>query len=264
MSISRFKLYEETVQSPDWQVDYLPQFHQWLTGKRPLRFREDFCGSARIACEWVKRHPKHRALGLDLDPEVLRYARSTNLAALSQGEQRRIHLCKQNVLRPTAEKVDWIGAFNYSIFSFHDRKTLVRYFQAARQSLARSGTLFLEIAGGPDFLRASLEKRSLRLKGMGRITQVWEQQDYDPITGLNDYAIHFQLPDRTWIKDAFLYHWRVWTIPEIREALADAGFQKSMVLIEKDPNSSEPSNEFLPAETAPNAGFFLAYIVGVK
>jgi hypothetical protein len=264
MPVSRFKLYEETVQSPDWQVDYLPQFHQWLTGKLPLRFREDFCGSARIACEWVKRGPKHRALGLDLDTEVLGYARSTNLAALSPSERRRIQLRRQDVLRPTSEKVDWIGAFNYSIFTFHDRKTLVRYFQAAHRSLTRSGTLFLEIAGGPDFKRASLEKRTLRLKGVGRIHQAWEQQEFDPITGLNDYAIHFQLPDRTWMKDAFVYHWRIWNIPEIREALHDAGFRQSIVLLEKDPESSVPSNEFLPAENAPNASFFLAYVIGLK
>jgi hypothetical protein len=172
------------------------------------------------------------------------------------------------VLKPSLEKpfekIDWIGAFNYSIFTFHDRKTLIQYFKAARNSLAQTGTLFLEIAGGPDFLKPSLEKRTLRIRGLGRITQVWEQQEYDPISGLNHYAIHFQLPDRSWIQDAFVYHWRIWTIPEIREALHEAGFKKSLVLLEKNPDGREPSNEFLPAEQAPHAPFFLAYIVALK
>jgi hypothetical protein len=176
---------------------------------------------------------------------------------------------RQDVLKAKTPPVDWIGVFNYSIFTFHERAQLVQYFRAAHRSLAGSGTLFLEIACGPGFLQASLEKRTLRIPGIGRITQAWEQQEYDPLSGLNRYSIHFRLPDGTWMQNAFVYHWRIWSIPELRDALQEAGFRDSIVLLEKDPDSREPSNEFLPADSihsgdAPNSSFFLAYVIAKK
>jgi hypothetical protein len=261
---SRFQLYEMTVQSPNWQVDYLPQFHEWLTGVAPRHFREDFCGSARITCEWVKRHPQNTACGLDLDSGVLAYAQKFNLKRLTAQAQKRITLKKQDVRTPTRKKYDWIGAFNYSLFTFQDRKDLIRYFKSTHQSIGKRGTLFLEIAGGPGFLRPSIQKKTLRIAGVGRVTQAWEQQAFDPVTGMNDYAIHFQLPDRSWIQNAFTYHWRIWGIREIREALQEAGFKKTVVLWQKSDSSGEPTNELLPVEEAPQEDFYLCYVVGVK
>ncbi|NDD93199.1 class I SAM-dependent methyltransferase [bacterium] len=123
---SKFRLYEEFVQSPKWQVEYLPQFHTWLSGKEPLRFREDFCGSARVACEWVMLSKKHTALGVDLDPRVLEYARSVNRSALTPDQQSRISLLRSDVRKPTRARFDWIGAFNFSIFEFHERDELLQ------------------------------------------------------------------------------------------------------------------------------------------
>jgi SAM-dependent methyltransferase len=261
---SRFRLYEECVQSPNWQVDYLPQFHTWLTGKTPRKFREDFCGSARVACEWVKRDSKNSALGLDLDQEVLDYAKRFNLASLDSREQKRISLKCADVRKKTTSKFDWIGAFNFSVFEFHERKELLKYFKAAYQSLDRTGTLFLEVAGGPGFLQASLEKQTKQIPGLGRVTHAWEQSQFDPITGLNDYAIHFKMQNGTWMNQAFSYHWRIWGIRDLRDALHEAGFKKSIVLWEKADDSGAPLNEFLPAEEAPNHDFFIAYVVGLK
>ncbi len=118
--VSKHLLYEASVQSPNWQVDYLPQFHEWLIGKKPILMREDFCGSGQISCEWVKRSPKNRAVGLDIDPEVLDYAKSVNQAALSKTEKIRVSFLKQNVLKPTQEKFDMIGTYNFSFFDFHE------------------------------------------------------------------------------------------------------------------------------------------------
>jgi SAM-dependent methyltransferase len=262
--VSRFRLYEECVQSPNWQADYLPQFHTWLTGRIPRTFREDFCGSARVACEWVKRDSRNSALGLDLDREVLDYAKRFNLAKLDTDDQKRISLKCADVRKKTARKFDWIGAFNFSVFEFHERHELLRYFKAALQSLDRTGTLFLEVAGGPGFLQASLEKQIKRIQGLGRVTHAWEQSQFDPITGLNDYAIHFKLPDGSWINHAFTYHWRIWGIPDLRDALREAGFKRSVVLWEKADSSGAPLHEFLPAEEAPNHEFYIAYVIGLK
>lgn len=260
--VSKFKLYEASVQSPNWQVEYLPQFHTWLTGKAPTSMREDFCGTAKISCEWVKLSVKNRAVGLDLDSKTLAYAKKENVAALSPSEKKRVKLLKQDVLKPTTEKFDWIGAYNFSFYTFHNRKTLVKYFKAARQSLKAKGTLFLEISGGEGFKETLTESRTIKVPNYGTVKCVWQQHQFDPITHVNNYSIHFKLPDGSWINDAFQYHWRIWEIREVREALADAGFKQSVVLWENI--EEDDVDEFLPQENADNRKNWLAYIVAVK
>ncbi len=258
--ISKHLLYEESVQCPDWQVDYLPQFHKWLIGKKPVDMREDFCGSGRIACEWVRRSPKNKAMGLDTDSEVLNYAKTVNLTKLTPAQQKRVTFLKQDVLIPTKQKFDFIGAYNFSYFTFHERKTLLKYLKSAYQSLKSKGTLFLEIAGGPEFINEDRQSKELVVKDVGRIEQVWEQHQYDPITQVCDYSIHFKLPNGEWINDAFTYHWRIWTIRDLRELLEEAGFKQSVVLWDHEAEQEE----FLPTENAEMRPDFLAYVVGVK
>jgi hypothetical protein len=56
---------------------------------------------------------------------------------------------------------------------------------------------------------------------------VWEQQDADATTGLVRNAIHFRYSSRgttRTILNAFTYHWRLWSIPELTDAMTDAGF----------------------------------------
>jgi SAM-dependent methyltransferase len=260
MNPSKYYLYEQSVQSPNWQVEYLPQFHHWLTQKNPYTFREDFCGSGKIACEWVKQGKKFEATGLDLDPEPLRYANEVNRAELTLAEQKRVEFLRQDVLKPSRKKFDMIGAFNFSFFDFHDRKTLLKYAKATYQSLNKKGTVFLELAGGPDFLRPSQETKTFPVPKVGRIKKVWEQHQYDPITHLSDYAIHFKLPNGEWLNDAFTYHWRIWSIREVRDILEEAGFQKTEVIWD----ASEHDDDFDFTEQAEAKSFWVAYVVGVK
>lgn len=259
--ISKFKLYEEAVQSPKWQVEYLPQFHRWLVGTQPQSMREDFCGSGLISHEWVKLSPKHRAVGLDLDPTVLKYAESVHRGTLSPSEQKRLQFLKQDVLKPTREKFDWIGAYNYSFYTFHERKQLLKYFKSVYQSLKKKGTFFLELSGGEGFKEMIQETKTFKVPDQGLFKCVWQQHQHDPISNTNRYSIHFKLPDGSWLNDAFQYHWRIWEIREVREALEDAGFKKTVVLWE---NSSEDADEFLPQEQGDSRRDWLAYVVGVK
>lgn len=259
--ISKFKLYEEAVQSPRWQVEYLPQFHTWLIGKPPTAMREDFCGTAGISCEWVKLSKKNTAVGLDLDPETLAYAKNVNVAALTPAEKKRVKLLKQNVLKPTKEKFDWIGAYNFSFYTFHERKVLLQYFKAAYQSLKSKGTFFIEMTGGEGFRETTHEAKTFKVPGHGIFQSVWQQHQFDPISQLSNYSIHFKLPNGEWINDAFTYHWRIWEIREVREILEDAGFKKTLVLWE---NVDENADEYLPQENGDYRKDWLAYIVGVK
>jgi SAM-dependent methyltransferase len=257
----KFKLYEEAVQSPEWQANYLPQYYTWLFGKPPTSMREDFCGTARISCEWVKLSPKNRAVGLDLDSCTLAYAKSVNMAGLTKDQKKQITLLKQDVLKPTREKFDWIGAYNFSFYTFHDRKTLLRYFKSVHQSMKKKGVFFLEMAGGEGFKETVTDKKNFKVDGVGTVQSLWEQKQYDPITQVNEYAIHFKLPEGKWMDNAFQYHWRIWEIREVREVLEDAGFRQTMVLWE---HSDEESDEFLPQDHGDNRRDWLAYVVGVK
>lgn len=262
--ISKHRLYEMSVQSPNWQVEYLPQFCKWLTGKEPRSFREDFCGSGKIACEWVLRSKKNRALGLDLDQQVLDYAEETNRAALPKEAQKRVRFTKQNVLKSTREKFDWIGAFNFSYYVFHTRRELLQYAKAAFKSLEKKGTLFLEIAGGEGFLESGIEEYSIPVPGLGKVKQIWEKHQYDPITQVNDYSIHFQLPNGEWMNDAFQYHWRIWGIRDLREVLLDAGFKQTVVLWEKTNAKGDGTGELEVLEETGSHHSWVAYVVGIK
>ncbi len=56
----------------------------------------------------------------------------------------------------------------------------------------------------------------------------WDQVSADPATNLVENAIHFSWKEsgRTRrIDRAFTYHWRLWSIPELRDAMRDAGFR---------------------------------------
>jgi len=259
--ISKFKLYEEAVQSPEWQANYLPQYYTWLFGKPPTSMREDFCGTARISCEWVRLSPTHRATGLDLDSKTLQYAKTVNMAGMSPSERKRIKLLKQDVLKPTREKFDWIGAYNFSFYTFHERKTLLKYFKSVYQSLDKKGVFFLEMAGGEGFKENISDKKKFKVEGVGNVQSIWQQKQYDPVTQINNYAIHFKLPDGKWLEDAFTYDWRIWEIRETREILEEAGFKQTLVLWE---HSDDEADEFLPQEHGDNRRDWLAYVLGVK
>ena len=262
--VSRHRLYELGVQNPRWQVDYLSQFHRILTRRRPLSFREDFCGTAKIACEWVAKSRAHTALALDIDAEVLEYAESCNRSALKPAARKRLRIERADVLRPPRGDFDWIGAFNFSFYIFHERRMLLRYLRSARRSLSKPGTLFLELAGGPGFVEPFEDQKVFRVPSVGSVTQIWEQHGQDPLTSVADYSIHYGLPSGEWIPDAFTYHWRIWTIREVRELLAEAGFSRSVVLWEKPGRNGSGSGEFEIREDAPQVHSWVAYVVGIQ
>lgn len=256
----KFKIYESTVQSSAWQMRYLPLFHKRFTGKVPTSMREDFCGTGIISCDWVKKSPHHRALGLDLDAETLEYADRVNRAALNSAQREQVTFVRQNVLVPTREKFDVIGAHNFSFFIFHERTELLRYAKAALRSLKPKGTFFLEMAGGEEFVRPGASSEKIKVPGVGLVEYSWEQHPYDPVTKLADYSIHFKLPSGRWLNDAFTYHWRLWEIREVREILVEAGFRDTKVIWPTD----ETMTKYIEVEEGDDCEVWLAYVVGIR
>ena len=78
----RHKLYQDAVQDVEAEIDFVMETWGKLRGFQATMLREDFCGTANTACEWVRRDPAHEAMGIDLDPAVLQWGRENNLASL--------------------------------------------------------------------------------------------------------------------------------------------------------------------------------------
>ncbi|MGD8743844.1 MAG: class I SAM-dependent methyltransferase, partial [Granulosicoccaceae bacterium] len=96
-------------------------------------------------------------------------------------------------------------------------------------------------------------------------TYTWDQAEYNPITG--DYVchIHFEFPDGSKMKNAFTYEWRLWTMPEIRELLEEAGFKNVQTYWEgTDEETDEGDGNFEATEQGEADAGWIAYIVAEK
>ena len=76
--------------------------------------------------------------------------------------------------------------------------------------------------------------------------------------------IHFELEDGTTIRKAFSYDWRLWTIPEIRELMVEAGFEETDVYVEGwDEDEDDSDGVFRKRKQFENQSGWVAYVVGV-
>lgn len=252
----KYDLYVRAVQAPETDVGFVQRVHTSLVG-RPARFlREDFCGTAALACAWVKAHGKNRALGVDIDPEPLAWGREHYVEALRPSQQDRIELVRGDVMHRRRERADVLVAFNFSYFLFKSRPQLLRYFRAARSHIAPRGLLLLDAYGGADSQRVQDDIREV-----DGFDYVWDQHVFDPISHHATNYIHFEFPDGSRLNRAFTYHWRLWTLPEIRELLDEAGFKDVAVYWEgTERRTNEPNGVFTRRERAPDDPAWICYI----
>src|SRR5690606_9805443 len=97
------------------------------------------------------------------------------------------------------------------------RAELVRYFRRVRTALVSDGVFFLDAYGGYDAYR-ELEEATVH----DGFTYIWNQETYHPVTGEMSCRIDFRFPDGSRLKRAFTYDWRLWSLPELQEMLAEA------------------------------------------
>jgi cyclopropane fatty-acyl-phospholipid synthase-like methyltransferase len=255
----RHDLYQRAVQTVDAEIDFVDETFRALRGRLPRTLREDFCGTANTSCEFVRRRSANRAWGVDLCADTLAWGIEHNLSRLKPSARGRLELVQDDVLKARTPPVDAVLAMNFSYFVFCERERLRAYFRRVRSVLGPRGLFFLDAYGGYDAFRVMKESRDI---GRG-VTYIWDQSEYEPISGRQVCKIHFGFKDGSRLRDAFTYHWRLWTLPEIREILAEAGFRKSTVYWEGwDDEAWEGTGEFLPTEKGePDAGW-IVYIVG--
>ena len=217
----RHVLYERSVQCTESAVDVIDLIYENSAGKKPRRLREDFCGTAALCAEWVKRDDKRFAEGVDLDRPTLEWADTHNIGPLPDAEKSRVVLRESDVLDCTDDKFDVVAAFNFSYWIFKERETMKRYFQRAVKCVKKGGLFLLDIYGGPDSQFAMEEEAD-----HGDFTYVWDQEYMDPINNHIVCHIHFRFPDGSALDKAFTYDWRLWSMPELRDLLYEVGFKK--------------------------------------
>ena len=260
-SADKHDLYQRAVQEPDADIPLIQKVfrHQFSRPARTLR--EDFCGTALLACRWVERSRENRAWAIDLDPDPLEWGREHNVGRLKPEQAARIKLIEGDVLDTTHERVDVTAAFNFSYFLFKERASLLQYLKRAYATLKPEGALILDAYGGADAQRTGEESREVD----DDFDYVWDQHDFDPINHHVTNFIHFEFRDGSQLRRAFRYDWRLWSIPEIRELLQEAGFAKSRVYWEgTDRKTGEGNDIFSPREHARDDPAWICYIAGYR
>lgn len=257
-------LYQLSVQNVEAEIDFIDETFQQIRGRDAITLREDFCGTGNTSAEWVRRRSTNRAIGLDIDQPTLDFGHENHVAKLDPEAEHRISLLNRNVLEPgEAIGLDCILAMNFSYWLFKTRDNLRNYFRAVRESLGPDGIFFLDHYGGSEAMSETRESKKID-DGPGRVfTYIWEQKRFNPITGDMECRIHFKFPDKTKIKDAFVYHWRLWSMPEIRELLSEAGFANVVVYWEgeDDEDEGEGNGEYEPTLEGTADPAFISYIV---
>lgn len=267
----RYALYQASVQEPDADLDFVDAVLRSTRGKgwrhEGLVLREDFCGTALTASRWVQRHGQGRAIGVDLDPVPLQWGREQIVPKLTDEERSRLTLIEGNVLHAEARGAglaDAIMGLNFSYWCFTTRAMLLEYFRAARAGLVRGGVLILDAMAGSDVLVEQVERSRKKLPDGRRFTYVWDQRSYDPISGAMRCTIGFEFDRGQAWRDAFTYSWRLWTLPEIRDVLLEAGFADVHAYVEGEGPDGEGTGRYVRRSSCAADRCILAYLVAHK
>ena len=217
----KYHFYKQAVQDPVSDLNLFSYIYKRQNKKKPRVFREDFCGTFYNSWSWVKRDKKNKALVIDKEKEPLEYGKKHH--KLDEEEKSRLKIINKDLLKlgVLKEKADIISVCNFSLFFIHDRKSLIKYFQSVRKSLKKKGMFIFDSFGGPDAEEEGMEKRIF-----SGFEYYWDQVSFDPCSRIGKYYIHFKIKNK-WKKKVFSYEFRLWTLPELKEALKDAGFKNA-------------------------------------
>jgi len=237
-------LYERCVQSPAQLVPMLRAIH---AGQRAaaapassrLTLAEDFAGTAALSYLWADASPDHHAIATDLDqPTLMRrpdHPRVTRIVA----DVRDIPAAAP---ANHAHHADICFVGNFSIGYLHTRAELLDYLKSARARLNPRGVFLCDTYGGESAFTLGEVHRDHPFPGGRRVRYTWEQRDANPLTGMVTDVLHFEIDRAGMIEhelpDAFVYRWRLWSVPELLDAMHEAGFDATPVY-DKDPDATD-------------------------
>ena len=262
-TVARYRLYERAVLSPAFEVAFFDRvFGDAFAGATPFRLREDFCGTGAIARTFAAQSDQHLALGVDLDADVLAFAAAegaptSGLQWSAQDVRSTNHARDRAFFGPTGPDV--ISAQNFSWCGLHTRSELLRYFSACHAALGAQGVLVLDCLGGSDRERGGDHDR----RDVGACVVTFRQATFDVVTRRAEFHLDFTLEGHTH-HSAFTYDWRLWTIPETRDILLDAGFDDVIVYWEARDAFGAATSHYAPTTSEPGCKRFVAYLVAIK
>jgi SAM-dependent methyltransferase len=268
--MDRHILYEAAVQGTEYDLDMFERIYRRHHGHTFRDLREDFCGTAAIAAAWVVRRSGNRAWGVDIDAATLAWACAHRVPVLGAAA-RRLTLSRRDVRAPGGPHADLACAMNFSYWVLKTRHDLVRYFTAARSALRPGGLLVVNAFGGSATMEKLVEtrriaaSRSAEGRPVPAFTYLWEQQSFNPIDHHLRCAIHFRFRDGRQMRRAFTYDWRMWTLPEVQDAMRDAGFRAAEVYVEGwDDTRHRPDDVYRLRRRFENQKSWLALVVGIR
>jgi len=156
------ELYEESVQNVENEVKFLGATFRERRGRTAYTFREDFCGTASLACEWARQGDEYSAVGVDIDASVLDWGRKNRVNRLDVADQARVRLIESDVQTVQTPRVDILAAFNFSYWIFEERAQMVAYMRRCYEALKDDGILFMDMFGGPESFEETREKTGSR------------------------------------------------------------------------------------------------------
>jgi SAM-dependent methyltransferase len=240
--LDRHDLYELCVQSPDLLAPLLVAIH----GDRPTRLVEDFCGTGALSRHWASLGGE--SFATDLDEETLKRAEAPGVTTRH---------ADVTTLRPADHPpADVLFVGNFSIGEIHDRSELVRYLTSAHARIAPGGVFVCDTYGGETSFLVGDTQREYRKDGK-RVLYRWEQREADPLTGMVTDAIHFRVIGKGGqleadFPDAFVYRWRLWSVPELRDAMLEAGFESTGVYNSLPDAVDDEGNAYVEEVTDPD------------
>ena len=252
-------LYQLAVQSPIPDIEFFERAYREIRGERPLALREDFCGTAYLSTEWAKSHPQRSAVGVDVDDATLSWGKEHNVGSLPPGTRARVRLLSGDVRVVESPASDITCAMNFSHCVFKRRAELKTYFERVYERLAPDGVFICELYGGTEAIVEIEEERTVE-----NFVMSWDQEAYNPITHETLCHINFKFPDGSRLDRAFSYDWRLWTVPETRELLDEAGFAESRVFWEQVGEEGEGTGEYERTEVEENQETWLVYVVAAR
>ncbi len=262
-------LYEASVQGVGTDLDFAVRIYKNKNGRKPNDLREDFCGTAALACNWVSRSPKHRAWGVDIDQPTIDWGINHNVAQLDPTAGTLELLC-DDVMKAKTPPADLVMALNFSYCVFKTRDLLGTYFKKVHQTLKQEGLFIIDIYGGTEAIDTKLEPRTVKAFTASDGTKVpafkyiWDQAEYNVIDHHVVNYIHFKIPRIGKIEKAFTYDWRLWTLPELQELLIEAGFKSAEVYLHDWTKDGESDDIYRRRTRYKNALGWVAYVVGIK
>jgi SAM-dependent methyltransferase len=221
-------LYELCVQRAGVMAGFLGGF----AGGDASHLREDFSGRGGVARAWCAAGQRHTAVCVDIDEQALEEGR--RLAA-SEGVGERLRWVRADLRGGHIAGVgaDVVFAGNFSIGYFHSRASLLAYVRGVAESLVPGGAFVCDTYGGAGAYALGGAARTRITAGGDVVRYVWAHEEADPRTGMVTNSISFRvLRGGDVVADfprAFVYHWRLWSLPELREVFEECGFDEPRI-----------------------------------